>query len=106
VFIERLKRFRKSKKLTHEDMAKYLGISRQGYGNYEKGIREPDNETMGKLAELFETTVDYLLGREEKKLSFLTDPQKIELYEAINKLNDDNTKFVLEFVKKLPKKES
>ena len=60
---KRLEMLRKNKKLTQNDMAKFLGITRQGYGNYESGSREPDNETLQKLADFFEVSTDYLLGR-------------------------------------------
>lgn len=60
---ERLAKLRIDKKLTHEDMAKKLGITRQGYGNYEAGKRDIDTETLKKLADLFDVDTDYLLGR-------------------------------------------
>ena len=46
---------------TQADVAKYLGISRQGYCNYESGRRQPDLEVLLKLSELYGTTVDGLL---------------------------------------------
>lgn len=81
MFSERLKQLRKLKKLTHEYMANLLGMTRQGYGNYENGKREPDQETLEKLADFFETSVDYLLGRtndpgvSNQKINELTESQ-------------------------------
>jgi Predicted transcriptional regulators len=60
---DRLEKLRKERKLSQNDMAKFLGITRQGYGNYESGARRPDNETLQKLADFFEVSTDYLLGR-------------------------------------------
>jgi transcriptional regulator with XRE-family HTH domain len=65
MFGERLSILRINKKLTHQDMADRLGITRQAYGNYENDNREPGFETMQKLADFFEVSVDYLLGRTE-----------------------------------------
>src|SRR5699024_9624409 len=72
---ERLKETRKEKKLSQEFMAKKLGISRQGYGHYETGRNEPDNESLLKIAEILDCQVDYLLGYKikEKESPYLTD---------------------------------
>lgn len=50
-------------KRRQEDIASALGISRARYSHYENEIREPDNATLKLLAEYFEVTTDYLLGR-------------------------------------------
>lgn len=63
--MKKLIELRKEKKLTQSDLAEVLGISRQAYSNYEAGKRQPDNETMLKLAEYYNVSVDYLLGRNE-----------------------------------------
>jgi HTH-type transcriptional regulator, competence development regulator len=63
MFPERLKSLRLQKKLTHQDMADFLGITRQGYSKYESGQSQPDIETINKLAQFFNVTTDYLLGR-------------------------------------------
>ena len=52
--------------MSQQIVADYLEITRQAYSNYENGNRAPDNETLLKLAEFFEVTVDYLLRGEEK----------------------------------------
>lgn len=53
---------RKAMHKTQQEVAAYLGISRQAYSNYEAGKREPDFETLLKLGEYFDCSVDYLLG--------------------------------------------
>lgn len=64
--MERLKELRKALKQTQNDVANYLGITVSAYGNYELGQREPDNATLAKLADYFDVSVDYLLGRDEQ----------------------------------------
>ncbi|MBU5445425.1 helix-turn-helix domain-containing protein [Paenibacillus sp. MSJ-34] len=63
MFPDRLEKMRKKRKLTQQNMAERLGISRQGYGYYEKGTREPDLKTLQKIADILNTTTDFLLGR-------------------------------------------
>jgi len=59
----RLVSLRKKHKFTHQDMAEKLGITRQAYSNYENGKREPDYDTLEKIADIFKVNIDYLLGR-------------------------------------------
>ena len=68
--IKRMKRFqealieqRKLNRLTQREVAKRLGISQPSYIRYEKGKAEPSLENLVKLADLFDVSVDYLLGR-------------------------------------------
>jgi HTH-type transcriptional regulator, competence development regulator len=71
---------RREKKLRQEDIAKILGIARTTYAMYEQGNREPDFDTLNKMADYFEVSVDYLLGREQKNKT------KEDTLEEVNKL--------------------
>ncbi|GAB6422748.1 hypothetical protein bcgnr5372_26310 [Bacillus luti] len=57
----RLEQLRILKGVTHADVAKYLGITRQAYANYEKD-REIKTDALVKLTQYFNTSADYLLG--------------------------------------------
>jgi transcriptional regulator with XRE-family HTH domain len=60
------KRLRNSCGLTQAEMAEKIGISRSTIGMYETGAREPDFETLEKIADFFKVDIDYLLGRTDK----------------------------------------
>lgn len=64
-FQERLKELRNEKDVTQKTVANALGISKTCYAGYEQGYREPDLKTLLKLADYFEVTTDYLLGKAE-----------------------------------------
>lgn len=64
IFGRRLREVRKSKKLTQQQIADEIGVNRGSYSNWEKGKREPSFENLIKLADLFEVSLDCLLGRE------------------------------------------
>jgi len=51
--------------LTQQELAKYLGISPVTISGYENGHREPTIEMLERIADYFDVTVDYLLGREK-----------------------------------------
>ncbi|MGG4092068.1 helix-turn-helix domain-containing protein [Paenibacillus lautus] len=58
----KLRYYRKKKGLTGEQVAKYLNVSRQTISGYETGSREPNLETITLLSELYDMSVDSLLG--------------------------------------------
>lgn len=61
---KRLVELRKNKKLTQQDIADKLHITRSTYAQYEIGRRIPEYSTLEKLADFFECSIDYLVGRE------------------------------------------
>lgn len=68
-------------KMTQEQIAKKLGLNRQTYRNYENGDRQPDFDTLTKMADYFGVTIDYLLGRDIKKDPVIQDEVEInDLY--------------------------
>ncbi|EAC5167531.1 XRE family transcriptional regulator [Listeria monocytogenes] len=68
MFGNRLKQLRKNNNKTQEDISKILGISRGAYSHIENGRNEPDMETLVKLADIFEVSTDYLLGKSNNGL--------------------------------------
>lgn len=58
-----LANMRNSRDLTQQDVANFLGVSRQCYGHYESGKRDIDNSTLVALADWYGVSTDYLLGR-------------------------------------------
>jgi len=66
---DRLRELRKEKGFSQYEAARRLGFSRGKLANYEQGTREPDYEVLEKLADFYECTTDYLLGRSELTIS-------------------------------------
>jgi len=64
-FPQRLKLLREEKQLYQKDLAKALDLSRSTITAYESGKREPDQNTLNRIANLFDVSVDYLMGRTE-----------------------------------------
>ena len=64
-FAERLRELRREKKVTQSKMADFLCIKLRSYQNYEGGSRRPDYEGLVALADYFDVTTDYLLGRSD-----------------------------------------
>ena len=99
MFGERLKKVRERKKLTQGEASKRMGIVRSTYANYENGKREPDNETLKKMAEFYEVSLDYLLGNDNNPLN--NDQAKNdELMNILARLPQDKKELVIEVAKK------
>lgn len=65
IFQERLIEQRKLNKITQRQMAEFLQIAQPSYIRYENGSSEPSLESLVKIADYFDVSVDYLLGRTE-----------------------------------------
>ena len=61
---KRIKDMRLEKGLSQQELGDLLGVTKVSICGYENGTRTPSLETFGLLAEVFNTTTDYLLGRE------------------------------------------
>ena len=64
-FNERLRFLREQRGLSQAEVARRLNIHRITYGQYEQGKRHPDFATLIRIANFYEVSLDYLLGREE-----------------------------------------
>ncbi|MEG6521166.1 helix-turn-helix domain-containing protein [Desulfotomaculum sp. 1211_IL3151] len=60
---KRIKKLRTTKELTQAELAKHLEVTTSSVGMYESGTRNPSYEVMVKLANFFNVSVDYLLGK-------------------------------------------
>ena len=81
---ERLIELRKEKHVSQRELGNLLGISDAAYGRYERGIAEPNVESLIKLADFYNVSIDYLVGRSDirnvdelaKKIVSLSDEEK------------------------------
>lgn len=70
---KRIKRERENKGLSQIELAKLLKISNTTLSQYETGQRIPGDEIKIKLADIFECTLDYLLGRTDNRAENILD---------------------------------
>lgn len=61
----RIRELRKAKKVTMKELGNMIGVAESTMSLYETGKRKPDPETLSRLADYFNVSVDYLLGRDE-----------------------------------------
>ena len=63
--MDNLKALRESKKITQTQLGEHIGAKKSAISLWESGKRQPDQETLVRLANFFEVTIDYLLGRDD-----------------------------------------
>ncbi|WP_214857967.1 helix-turn-helix transcriptional regulator [Exiguobacterium sp. s191] len=81
---DRLKELRLNRGWPQDDTAAKLGITPATLSRFENGKRQPDPSTLVLLADTFDVTVDYLVGRVDNPENTLTD--YIEQVSITNKL--------------------
>lgn len=92
---EKIKELRKNKKISQEQLGNAVGVSKMAISYFEKGKKAPSRETLEKIADYFDVTTDYLLGRSE-------DP---ELNEEEDKIVSEEGKNILALIESLPEDE-
>jgi len=65
IFANRVKALRKSAKLTQKVLAQAVGMTERGYQDLEYGKFNPNYDSIMKLADYFDVSADYLLGRSD-----------------------------------------
>lgn len=99
--MNRIKELRIEKRLLQSDVAKYIGKSERIVGFYEKGERDPNTDTLLKLSELFDVSIDYILGKSDSKDSKTVNLDDIDIAFAsgirgLNKENQETLKNIME----------
>ena len=105
IVLMRIKEFRLLRKFKQNEFAKMIGVSPTTLFRYEKGILEPDIQTLKKIATALSTNVDTIIGFDSPMLDLrkLTDTQQM-LVEYVTNLTPDNEKQVLGYIERIKDK--
>lgn len=100
--MDNLKSLRESRKITQSQLGEYLGAKKSAISLWESGKRQPDQETLVRIATYFDVTVDYLLGREEQS----SIPQekapadlRAEAKKILESMSDDEYEAALQYLR-------
>lgn len=98
--MNRLKELRLSRGLLQSDIAKVINKSERTVGFYETGERDMGTETLGVLADFFDVSVDYILGRD-------TINEPIEIAASmkdkadLSQMSDKDKAYILDLIERL-----
>lgn len=100
MFQIRLKQLRENNGFSQKTFAEAFGVASSTIGMWETGKREPDFDTMQRIADYFKVSVDYLLGRDEHKptLDEQLDGVEFALYGEIHDLTEEEKRDILSYV--------
>lgn len=97
MFQERLRKLRIERDLSQDEVGQSLNLSGRTIGNYESGKRMPALDTLISLAEFYEVSIDYLLGRtDNRRLSSAT--AEMSIWENLPPEANEELKVLLEFL--------
>ncbi|MGJ0846909.1 Helix-turn-helix [Tissierella praeacuta DSM 18095] len=92
---EILKHLRQEREITQRELAKKLNISPSTIAMYETGQRKPDSDMLENIANFFNVSVDYLLGRtdiknpsEEISNAVENDPELLDFWNELKERED------------------
>lgn len=108
--MKRIRELRKERNLTMKRLGEAIGVAESTISLYENGKRQPDNDTLQKLADYFNVSVDYLLGRTddmnqnpgEENISF--DDFTYAMYNESKELTEEDKQALLGMARLLKKK--
>ncbi len=102
MFNIRLKELRNQKNMTQDELGKVLNVSGKTIGTWERDSRQPNIETINALANYFNVSTDYLLGRKEDSKT-KNDDKQVDLT-GIGQKEDEEKIFSYEG-KEIPKQD-
>ena len=106
---DRIRKARKRKGLTQETMARMMGIANTTLTGYEKNNRDPKSDKLALIAQICDTTVDFLLGQTDKmdrptssdilyisrpSGDLTTDELRKELHDMIDQMEDEDLRLL------------
>ncbi|WP_407969040.1 helix-turn-helix domain-containing protein [Bacillus altitudinis] len=107
---KRIKSVRKEKGLTQKELAKRLKTTKGTISNYENGHSTPSNFMLKDLADVLNTTTDFLLGRTENISSEqveydLNDPELQTAFKDVSGFSEDARQETINFINYIKQKE-
>ncbi len=94
----KIKELRIQNKLTQEELSKVIKTKRQNISRYETGEIEPNIETLIKLADRFNVSLDYLCDRPwNNRIGYIPDDKK-EIVKLVLQLNELNTMRAISYI--------
>lgn len=94
MFSSILKNLRVQYRMSQAELATHLGVTQQAVGKWERDKTSPDYTTLNKIADMFEVTTDYLLGRTpqailSKRNHDETEQSLLKKYRALSKVGKE-----------------
>lgn len=98
-FSERIRELRAKKDLSQEELGNIAGVGKQAVSSWERNESKPRSDVLNVLADFFNVTTDYLLGRTDNPRSDVipapsVSPDDLELLEKLKNLSPEKRKAI------------
>lgn len=90
--MNRIRDLREDRDLRQSDLAKMVGIDQRTISNYETGKSNPDSDALIRLADFFNVSIDYLVGRTQQ--DFYSSQDKKKMIENIQQYLEELKKMI------------
>lgn len=94
-FAERIKKLRIDNNYTQSELAKKTGLTPTGISYWESGKAMPNYDTLKRLSDLFNVSIDYLTGNENTKIN-----ESDILFRKIGKVDNDKKTLLMDILNK------
>lgn len=102
-FKDILKQTRIKNGIKQSELGEKVGLSIQTISAYEKGVREPKLKILAKLADIFDVSIDYLIGRERQEgnqfplvdINDLEEKEMLEMYKHLSKDDQEKVRAII-----------
>lgn len=95
--MNRIADLRKQMKMSQNKLGEVLGVAQNTICNWEMGNRQPDNDSLIKMADLFGVSTDFILGRDTDDIS----EEMVILNRAAKKMTPEQRKKLLDVAKRI-----
>lgn len=105
--VNRLKKLRNNQNITQKELASFLGINQNTYSYWENGKVKIDSDSLSKLSNYFDVSIDYILGISDQKKEdddstpsseSKVSPSLQKLYELASELSEEQIQDVLDYI--------
>lgn len=103
---QRIKELRAEKKVSQKELSNQLFVSPQAISKWERNEATPNPEAITKMAEIFDVSADYLLGRTDQKEQLPTDSEELKAPDGYEKLTTANRMIVDRLIADLARSQS
>ena len=105
IFSERLKTLREERKLTQARLAELIGVGARAYNRWERGNFVPQLDTLIKIADVLNITLDELTGRSpEVRQPSVRNPKLQGLLQEVDNLSDEDQQALIILMDSLVKR--
>lgn len=93
-FSERLRYLRKINGVTQAELSRYLGYGYTAVSNYENAEHQPDYNTLMKIAEYFNVSIDFLMGADDCMEKMRCIPEEMDMLQEYRKLKTEEKNMI------------